>query len=166
MQFRDSNLEAATLVNPPDDFDGVLADRDGRVRGLWSSFASDNGREPVQESRGVAADLVAEMLELVRSGAPLHSLEAELAPQTLAAARGLGLTRRLGARASSRPIRQARQVLARARLVGGSDAAQLLQPGDLLLAIDGSRSRASAMWSGRWPTRTRCASPSGAATAS
>ena len=53
VQFRDSNLEVATLVNPPDDVVGVLVDKDGRVRGLWASFATDNGRELVQQSRGV-----------------------------------------------------------------------------------------------------------------
>ena len=67
MAFRDSNLKVATLVNPPDDFVGVLADNDGRVRGLWASFASDNGRELVQENRGIPSDLVAETLDIVRS---------------------------------------------------------------------------------------------------
>src|SRR5208282_564509 len=42
--FRDDNLETATLVNPPDDIVGVLADPSGEVRGLWASFATDNGR--------------------------------------------------------------------------------------------------------------------------
>ncbi len=136
VQFRDSNIEVAALVNPPDDLVGVLTDKRGRVRGLWASFASDNGRELVQESRGVAADLVAETLQIVRSGVPLRSLEAEFLPQSLASARDLGLSE-----AWSSSIQRAspttRQVLGVTRLVGGSDAARLLQPGDLLLAIDG-----------------------------
>ena len=49
----------------------------GRVRGLWASFASDNGRELVQENRGIPSDLVAETLDIVRDDRPLHSLEAE-----------------------------------------------------------------------------------------
>jgi S1-C subfamily serine protease len=136
VQFRDSNLEVATVVNPPDDVVGVLVDRNARVRGLWASFATDNGRELVQQSRGVSADLIAETLQIVRSGAPLRSLEAEFATQTLAAARGLGLTddwiRRIQ---QANP--EARQVLSIARLVGGSDAAKQLLPGDVLLAVDG-----------------------------
>ena len=56
-----------------------LANDDRQVRGLWSSFAFDNGRELVQENRGMSSDLVAEMLELVRHDRPLHSLEAEFA---------------------------------------------------------------------------------------
>ncbi len=136
VQFRDANLEVATVVNPPDDVVGVLVDKAGRVRGLWASFATDNGRELVQQSRGLSADLIAETLQIVRSGAPLRSLEAEFGTQTLAAARGLGLTddwiRRIQ---QANP--EARQVLSIARLVGGSDAATQLLPGDVLLAVDG-----------------------------
>ena len=136
VQFRDANIEVATLVNPPDDVVGVLADRQGRVRGLWASFATDNGRELVQQSRGVSADLLAETLRIVRSGAPLRSFEAEFGVQTLAAARGLGLTDEW-VRRIQQANPEARQVLSVARLVGGSDAAKQLLPGDVLLAIDG-----------------------------
>ena len=134
--FRDSNIEVATLVNPPDEVVGVLADRGGRVRGMWASFASDNGREVVQQNRGINADLIAETLDLARRAAPVHSLEAEFVTQTLAAAHGLGLSEAWMTRIQrSDPTR--RQVLSITRLVGGSNAAQLLQPGDLLLAVDG-----------------------------
>ena len=53
MQFRDSNIEVAQLLNPPTDFDGVLANAKGEVLGLWSSFVFENGRETVQGNRGV-----------------------------------------------------------------------------------------------------------------
>jgi pro-apoptotic serine protease NMA111 len=135
VQFRDSNIEVAALVNPPEDLVGVLADKGGRVRGLWASFASDNGRELVQESRGVAADIVAETLQIVRSGEPLRSIEAEFMPQSLASARDLGLSDAWLA-SIQRASPTTRQVLGVTRLVGGSAAARLLQTGDLLLAID------------------------------
>ena len=136
LAFRDSNISVATLINPPDDLVGVLADKAGNVRGLWASFAFDNGRELVQQSRGIMADQISETLELARSGAPLHSLEAELVTETLAAARGLGLSKEWLKRIEkSNPAK--RQVLSIARLVGGSSAAKELQPGDILLAIDG-----------------------------
>ncbi len=135
MRFRDSNLEIAQLVNPPADFDGVLSDKDGDVLGTWSSFAYENGRELAQDNRGVPIDLVADMVDRVRTGRALHSLEAEFAALPLAGARELGLsaawTERL---AQHTPTR--RQVLSVVRLVGGSPAAGLLQQGDLLLAID------------------------------
>ena len=135
VQFRESNLEVASLVNAPDDFVGVLADDIGRVRGLWASFASDNGRELVQENRGVSSDLVAETLDIVRQGRSLHSLEAEFTPQSLASARRLGLSDAWVLRIE-RANPSAREVLGVARLVAGTDAARVLQPGDLLLAID------------------------------
>jgi S1-C subfamily serine protease len=136
VMFRESNLLAASLVNPPDDLVGVLADDGGVVRGLWASFASDNGRELVQENRGMPAELVAETLGLVRDGRSLHSLEAELQPQSLAGARRLGLSDAWVSRiALANPA--AHEVLGVVRLVGGSDAARVLQPGDILLAIDG-----------------------------
>jgi S1-C subfamily serine protease len=137
MRFRDSNIETAQLVNPPLEFDGVLADEGGAVLGTWSSFAYENGREIAQDTRGVPIDVVADMLDRVRTDRVLHSLEVELGVMPLAAARELGLpdkwTQRLAAHAPAR-----RQVLTAVRLVGGSDAARQLQPGDLLLAIDGA----------------------------
>jgi S1-C subfamily serine protease len=136
MRFRDSNLEAVQLVNPPTEFDGVLADKTGNVLGLWSSFAYDSGRELAQDNRGVPIDLVADMLERVRTGQPLHSLEAELIPQPLASARELGLPDEWTAKLAKQSATQ-RQVLTVVRLVGGSSASRVLQQGDLLLAIDG-----------------------------
>ncbi|MBS0378007.1 MAG: trypsin-like peptidase domain-containing protein [Proteobacteria bacterium] len=135
MRFRDSNIETAQLVNPPD-YDGVLTDAAGGVLATWSSFAYENGREIAQDTRGVPIGIVADMLDRVRSGRVLHSLEAELSVVPLSAARELGLTdawtQRLAAHGGSR-----RQALSVVRLVGGSPAARLLQPGDLVLAIDG-----------------------------
>jgi len=136
MRFRDSNLETVQLVNPPAEFDGVLSDKEGNVLGTWSSFAFENGRELAQENRGVPIDLAADMLERVRTGRALHSLEAELTALPLANAREIGLSESWSQRlAQHTPTR--RQVLSVVRLVGGSPAARLLQQGDLLLAIDG-----------------------------
>jgi len=137
MRFRDGNLETVQLVNPPQEFDGVLADKAGNVLGTWSSFAYENGREVAQDTRGIPIDLVADMLDRVRTQRPLHSLEVELGVLPLAAGRELGLsadwTQRLSQHTPTR-----RQVLTVVRLVGGSAAAQRLQQGDLLLAIDGN----------------------------
>ncbi|MCW5569554.1 MAG: hypothetical protein KIT78_00480, partial [Steroidobacteraceae bacterium] len=137
MQFREANLETVELVNGPQDFDGVLLDKSGAVAGLWSSFASESGREVVQENRGVPIDVVADMVERVHSGRAIYSLEAELFPQTLAAARRLGLADEWVRRLESAND-GARRVLTVTRLVGGSDAIRELQQGDLLLAIDGA----------------------------
>jgi S1-C subfamily serine protease len=135
MQFRESNLETIQLVNGPGDFDGALTDADGNVLGLWSSFAWESGRELQQENRGVAIGVVQDMLRRVQGKKPVYSLEAELVPQPLAAARRLGLSdewlRKLEAASPNQ-----RQVMSIVRLVGGSPAVGRLKQGDILLAID------------------------------
>ena len=136
LQFRDANLDVATLATQAGSDDGVLADRAGRVRGLWASFAYDGGREPQQASRGVGIELIADMVERLRSGRPLHSLEVELAPQPLAQARRLGLDAQWLERLEQGGATP-RQVLSVVRLTGGSPAQRLLRQGDLLLEIDG-----------------------------
>ena len=136
LRFRDSNLEAISLINPPGDYDGVLADEKGDVVALWSSFAFESQRELEQVNRGIPAELVSEMIGVVADHRPLYSFEAEFNVQSLAGARALGLpadwVRRLEEHNPQR-----RQVLGIDRLVAGSPAAALLEPGDLLLAIDG-----------------------------
>lgn len=136
LQFRDSNLDTVSLVNPPSDYDGVLVNRAGEVVSLWSSFAFESGRELQQENKGVPAELVAEMIPVVTERRPLYSLEAEFAPVTLASARKLGLPESWIQRLEKHNENR-RQALSVSRLVAGSPAAGLLQPGDLLLAIDG-----------------------------
>jgi len=135
MRFRDSNIEVAQLVNPPLDYDGVLLDGDGKVKGLWSSFAYENGRELAQDNRGVEIGLVADMLDRVRTQRELHSLEAEMAAVPLATAREYGISNDWVQKLSLHG--GARQVLSVVRLVGGAPAAGVLQQGDFLLAIDG-----------------------------
>ncbi len=136
LRFRDSNLEAVSLINPPGDYDGVLADEKGNVLALWSSFAFETQRELEQVNRGMPVDLVSEMIGVVADGRPLYSFEAEFNVQSLAGARELGLPDEWVRRLEDHNP-QRRQVLGIDRLVAGSPAAALLQPGDLVLAIDG-----------------------------
>ncbi len=136
LQFRDANLEIIRLVNGPADFDGVIVDRRGDVAALWSSFAYEDGRELVQQNMGVPAALVQEMLEYVRGERTLYSAEAEFGLLSLAEARQLGLGEDWIERITAHNPRR-RHVLIIDRLVAGSPAASLLEPGDLLLAVDG-----------------------------
>jgi len=136
LQFRDSNLEVITLVNGPADFDGLITNRRGDVVALWSSFAYENGRELEQQNLGIPASIVLDMLTYVRDGLPLYSAEAEFSLLSLAEARRLGLDQRWIERLTEHDP-QRRQVLTIERLVAGSPAALHLEPGDLLLAVDG-----------------------------
>jgi S1-C subfamily serine protease len=74
---------------------------------------------------------------LAREHRPLYSLEAELKPIPLASARKLGLTDQWVQRLEQHSPER-RQVLSVERLVGGAPASRLLQPGDLILQIDGT----------------------------
>jgi pro-apoptotic serine protease NMA111 len=136
LRFRDSNLEVVSLINAPTDYDGVLTDEKGDVLALWSSFAFESQRELEQINRGIPSDLVSEMISVVADGRPLYSFEAEFDVQSLAGARELGLPDEWVRRFEDHNA-QRRQVLGINRLVAGSPAASLLEPGDLLLAIDG-----------------------------
>jgi S1-C subfamily serine protease len=136
LRFRDSNLEAVSLVNAPNDFDGVLANDKGEVLALWSSFAFETQRDIEQVNRGIPADLVTEMINVVTDDRHLYSFEAEFNVESLASARKLGLPDDW-VRRFEEHNQQRRQVLGIDRLVAGSPAAELLEPGDLVLAIDG-----------------------------
>lgn len=136
LQFRDANLSTIRLVNGPTEFDGVIADRRGRVLGLWASFAFENGSQMQQVNQGMPAELVLDMLAHARDAQPLYSLEAELALRSLAEARRLGLSEEWVRRLEDHSLLR-REVLSITRLVAGSPAVAALAPGDLLLAVDG-----------------------------
>ena len=136
LRFRDSNLEVVSLINAPTDYDGVLTDEKGDVLAMWSSFAFESQRELEQINRGIPSDLVSEMISVVADGRSLYSFEAEFDVQSLAGARELGLPDEWVRRFEEHNP-QRRQVLSINRLVAGSPAAELLEPGDLLLAVDG-----------------------------
>lgn len=136
IRFRETNLETLALVNGPDDIDGVIVDRRGELGALWSSFSFQAGNDTTQENRGTPAELVRELVDLARERRDLRSLEVEWGQVPLAGARKLGLpddwARRLQEHDPERP-----QALSVIRTVAGTPASRLLQPGDILLAIDG-----------------------------
>lgn len=137
LQFRDSNIEGASLTTSVGTEDGVIVDKKGEVLGMWSSFAFENGREMQQLSRGIAIDIVADMIDRLRASKPLHSLDVEFATAPLASASRLGLPPAWLTRIEAASPAE-RQVLTVTRMVGGSDAFRKLRQGDLLLAIDGA----------------------------
>ena len=91
LRFRDTNLDVVTLVNGPSDFDGTIVDFQGRVLGMWASFAFQQGRDLTQINLGVPADVIVDMLDNMRRGEDLRSLEVEWAQMPLATARKVDL---------------------------------------------------------------------------
>jgi pro-apoptotic serine protease NMA111 len=135
MRFRDSNLEVIDLVNGPTDFDGVLVDEDGKVVATWSSFSYQSGGESGQINRGISAGVLADFINIVRSGRPIYSLEVELGYYPLFAARKFGLGEQWLAKLE-RHNPNSRRVLRVSRIVAGSPAVEDLRNGDMILAID------------------------------
>ena len=133
LRFRDMNLEVVSVVNAPN-VDGVLSDRRGRIVATWSSFAAASGDG--QFANGIPAEVIADFLATVRESRPIYSLETEWGLVPLASARKLGLPEawldRLEAHNGQR-----RQALSVNRVAAATDAADKLQTGDLLLAVDG-----------------------------
>jgi S1-C subfamily serine protease len=137
LRFRDTNLEAVTLVNGPMDFDGTLVDAQGRVLGMWASFAYQTGRDLTQLNMGIQADLVVDMIEHLRAAELLRSIEVEWQLLPLATARKLNLpeewVRRYEAHNADR-----REVLAVTSTVAGSPGEAFFRTGDILLSVDGN----------------------------
>lgn len=135
-RFRDANIETVALVNGPGDFDGVVINDKGQVSATWSSFAYQAGGESEQFNRGIPSELVSEFVDVVRSGDPVYSLDAEYVYLPLFAARKLGLDEEwLDKLEAHNP--KGRRALNVSRLVAGSPAAKALRNGDMILAIDG-----------------------------
>ena len=91
LRFRDSNIEGISLVNAPDDVDGVIVNKRGEVLATWSSFPVQTGSESAQFNRGVGSEVAKQFVSAVREGRPLYSLEAEFAYAPLFAARKMGV---------------------------------------------------------------------------
>ncbi len=136
-RFRDSNLESISLVNGPNDFDGVVINDLGQILAMWSSFAYQAGNESDQVNRGVGSELVNEFVDVVRSDKPIYSLEAEFGYLPLFAARKLGLDDEwLSKLEQHDPL--GRRALSVSRLVAGTPASRDLRNGDMVLAVNGT----------------------------
>lgn len=134
--FRESNLDAISLNNPPASRGGVLSNEDGEVQAVWLSFAYGSGNKTKQYEWGVPAEIVVELLEQWRccKQFKIHSLEVEISTLSIAQARKLGLSDKWTKLLQTGEAR--RQVLVVSRRVGGSDVEKKLQEGDLILAVD------------------------------
>ncbi len=136
LRFRDTNLDVVTLVNGPSDFDGTLVDLQGRVLGMWASFAYQAGRDLTQVNLGLQADVIVDMIEKLRAREPLRSLEVEWAQMPLATARKVDLSEDWVQRYEAHNPAK-REVLTVATTVADSPAAGFFRSGDILLSIDG-----------------------------
>jgi len=136
LRFRDTNMDVVTLVNGPGDFDGTIVDLQGRVLGMWASFAYQTGRDLTQVNMGIQSDVIVDMLAHMRAKEMLRSIEVEWQQLPLATARKVDLPDSwLQRYEAHNPDR--REVLTVATTVAGSPAADFFRSGDVLLDIDG-----------------------------
>ncbi|HXV36356.1 MAG TPA: trypsin-like peptidase domain-containing protein [Myxococcota bacterium] len=134
-RYRETNLEVTLLTDFPTTVGGVLADGKGRVHAYWASFSA--GVPPQSYFAAIGIEQIEEIATPLREGRSIawRTLGAEFYPITLARARSRGLSEAWARRLESHDSR--RRVLAIARLTAGMPSAELLQPGDLLLAVGG-----------------------------
>lgn len=134
-RFQQAALDVYGVPNVPPSLGGPLVDESGVVHAVYMSFAHEENREIRQREWAMPAALIAESLRLYSAGEPYHSLDARLAYQPLSVARRLGLPDQWLQRFNRLPADR-RRVLYIEQLVPGTDAAERLSSGDILLAID------------------------------
>ncbi|CAK9150637.1 unnamed protein product [Ilex paraguariensis] len=155
-RYRATNMEVIELdTDFGSTFSGVLTDEHGRVQAIWGSFSTQlkygcNSSEDHQFVRGIPIYTISQALCKMISGAkgppllingikrpmPLvRILEVELYPTLLSKARSFGLSDSwIQDLVKKDPIR--RQVLRVKGCLAGSKAENLLEQGDMVLAIN------------------------------
>ncbi|KAI8534551.1 hypothetical protein RHMOL_Rhmol10G0098800 [Rhododendron molle] len=155
-RYRATNIEVIELdADFGSTFSGVLSDKHGRVQAIWGSFSGQQkyGSSPWENYRfvrGIPIHTISQILDEIISGAtgpnllingvrrqmpPIRILEVELYPRLLSKARSFGLSNNwVQTLVKKDPIR--RQVLCAKGCLAGSKAGNVLQPGDMILAIN------------------------------
>ncbi|OWM64395.1 hypothetical protein CDL15_Pgr020362 [Punica granatum] len=155
-RYRAINMEVIELdTDFGSAFSGVLTDERGRVQAIWGSFSTQlkygcSSSEDHQFVRGIPVSTISQVVEKIVSGLkgppllingvkrpmPLvRILEVELYPTLLSKARSFGLSDEwVQALVKKDPLR--RQVLRVKGCLAGSKAENLLEQGDMVLAIN------------------------------
>lgn len=134
-RFRAMNLERISLTSATASLGGAIVDSEARVLALWAGFSYQDGKDHRVAEYGIAADLFAEAVEILRRGeSPIVcDLGVEFGTVTLAEARHRGLSPETAAELEGHdPLR--RQVLVVQRLAA---FARGWQAGDLVLRAGG-----------------------------
>ncbi|MBW2396482.1 MAG: trypsin-like peptidase domain-containing protein [Deltaproteobacteria bacterium] len=137
-RFRETNSELIVVAERVPSIGGVLTDRWGRVLAFWASFSTQNRGEVSSFFAGLPSHHLIDLIRPLQRGEPLawRSLGVELLQAPLARARSMGLSDE-DAERLSRHDPSSRRVLGVARVAHGTPAAELLRPGDLILAAGG-----------------------------
>ena len=134
-RFQQSTLDVFSIPNVPPSLGGPLVDADGVVHAVYMSFAYEEGREIQQREWAMPASVLSQSLRLFEQQQPFYSIDARLAYRPLYTARQLGLPAEWLTRYNELPA-EIRRVIYIEQLVPGTDAAENLLTGDVLIAIN------------------------------
>lgn len=136
-QYIDTNIEGTYLVNGNHYIEGVLADTENNVVGLWTRFeqSSYQDNEPESFKVGISIDYVKELMALVENNKPVYSLDINLTKILPVDALQMGLGKEwldIYTKNNSSSSR----LLAIYNVAEQSSNAQIFKRGDILLTIN------------------------------
>ncbi len=135
-RFQQTPTDAFDIPNLPDALGGPIVDETGRVVAVRMSFAFEDGREIIQQDYALPASVLAESVRLFKSGEPYRSIDARLSYRSLATAREWGLSNKWLRRYNELQADK-RRVIYVEQVVPSTATAEVLKPGDVILAVDG-----------------------------
>jgi len=135
-RFQQTPADAFEVPNLPESFGGPIVDNSGVVHAVQMSFAFEEGRDILQQDFALPASVMAESVRLFKSGKPYRSIDARLSYRSLAVARDWGLSDKWLRRYNELPADK-RRVIYVEQVVPNTSTANVLKPGDVILAVDG-----------------------------
>jgi len=135
-RFQQTPTDAYVIPNVPNSVGGPIVDAQGRAHAMYMSFAFEEGRDIVQDEYALPASVVIESVRLYKSGQPYRSIDARLSYRSLSVARDWGLSNDWLRRYNELPA-DTRRVLYVEQVVPGTSTAANLNPGDVILAVNG-----------------------------
>ena len=139
--FRQVNLDYLTIKGSWSYFGGVLADKRGRPTGFVAAFPM-HGEEGGHYARAIPAEVVNAFLE---DPSGVKRVGVELGVERLIAARERGISDARAQELESHD-KEKRQVLFVARVTRDGPAYGVLEPGDIILSVNGSPATRMSDW--------------------
>ncbi len=134
-RFQQTPTDVFDIPNMPEAVGGPVVDESGAVHAVQMSFAFEEGRDIVQQDYALPVAVVAESIRLFKSGQPYRSIDARLSYRSLSVAREWGLSDEWLRRYNSLEADK-RRVLYVEQVVPSTATAKVIQPGDVILAVN------------------------------
>ncbi len=135
-RFQQTPLDVFTVSNMPPSLGGPIVDEGGLIHALWMSFAYEEGKEIKEIEWAMPIRILEETLKSYQNNGVYYSLDLRMRYQSLSRAIHMGLDNEWLQKYLKKHASQ-RRVLYIEQTIQGTRAAKLLQPGDILLSING-----------------------------